>query len=122
MPPPEDVNPLLKKISEGIRASLLVNEERIRNADDSEIAKIEDYVLKEETQYHSKVGRKWIFVAIFPILFGVVGFFLIPKIYGLFHSQFSRSGIERVTKEYFGEVMLSEAITDELMIVAYEYN
>ena len=122
MPPPEDVNPLLKKISEGIRASLLVNEERIRNADDSEIAKIEDYVLKEETQYHSKVGRKWIFVAIFPILVGVVGFFLIPKIYGLFHSQFSRSGIERVTKEYFGEVMLSEAITDELMIVAYEYN
>lgn len=55
-------------------------------------------------------------------LLGVGGFFLMPKIYAWSKSSYDRKGVEEICKKKFGDVMISQAITDEVMIVAYEYN
>lgn len=56
-------------------------------------------------------------------LLGVLGWFLIPYIYSFTHSSYDRRGIEQICDEIFGnDTNIKDALTEEVMIVAYEYN
>lgn len=47
---------------------------------------------------------------------------MVPMINKVRHSGYDRTGIEKITTEMFGVVKVKDAITPEVMIVAYEYN
>ena len=55
-------------------------------------------------------------------LFAGLGIYLIPVVSGLFSSKYNRSGIERICNEMFGNVKVNDILTDEVLIVSYEYN
>lgn len=63
----------------------------------------------------------WILMAVFIVVFGVLGWFATPNIYRLFRAQYDRKGIEQICQDMFGDIMLTEAITPEVNIVAYDY-
>lgn len=56
------------------------------------------------------------------VLFGGLGFYLMPKLYALTHSSYDRKGIESICSKMFGDVNIKDAITSEVMIVSFEYN
>ena len=56
------------------------------------------------------------------ILGGIIGFMLMPVLHGLTHSSYNRIGIESICDEMFGKVRLEDALTKEILIIAYEYN
>lgn len=56
------------------------------------------------------------------IIFTVIGYFMTPFIYAQTHSAYDRKGIERVCDEMFGNTSLMDALTEEIMIVSYDYN
>jgi hypothetical protein len=45
-----------------------------------------------------------------------------PVFYGFTHSSYDRHGIERVCDEMFGTTSIMDALTEEIMIVSYDYN
>ena len=48
---------------------------------------------------------------------------VIPSlIYKLAHSKYSRESLDNIMKELLGDFDIEEAITDELLVVAYDYN
>ena len=55
-------------------------------------------------------------------VFGILAFFIVPLLYKLTTSLYNRKGIESITKEKFGTVPISNIITDEILIVSYDYN
>lgn len=79
-------------------------------------------MFQEELRYREKKGRKWIALIIGAVLFGVIGFFLMPTIYQLTKSSYDRSGIEGICNEMFGDVKIEDALTKEVNIIAYDYN
>lgn len=56
------------------------------------------------------------------ILFGFLGYFLMPKLYSASKSSYSRKGIEGVTEKLLGHVNITDALTEEVVIIAYDYN
>jgi patatin-like phospholipase/acyl hydrolase len=53
--------------------------------------------------------------------FGVAGWIIIPLFYKLNHSLYNRQGLASVTEDKFGEVKIADVITDDIMIVAYDF-
>ncbi|TNV73200.1 hypothetical protein FGO68_gene11325 [Halteria grandinella] len=52
---------------------------------------------------------------------GITGWFVIPLIYQLNHSLYNRLGLASVTEEKFGTTRISEVISEDIMIVAYDF-
>ena len=79
--------------------------------------------LKEkESKYKANTHRKWILVILGAFVGVFLGFF-IPKIWAkLTKSAYSREGLEKVMYENLGNHTINQAITDETLIVAYDYN
>lgn len=76
-----------------------------------------------DNKYHENKGKKWIIVLILMIILGLLGFLIIPFVFSLFHSKYDRKGIESLCLEFFGnDTYIEEALTKEMMIVAFEYN
>ena len=94
-----------------------IEEGTISNVNDAE-----EKIIDEELKYRERKGRKWITLILGAAIGGVIGYFLMPKIYQLTKSSYDRSGIEKICDEMFGNVMLKEALTKEVNIVSYEYN
>lgn len=53
---------------------------------------------------------------------GVIGFLIMPTLYALTGSSYERRGIESICEEMFGDVNINDALTEEVMIVSFEYN
>lgn len=45
-----------------------------------------------------------------------------PLLYKLANSKYSRKSLDNIMKELLGDFNIDEAITDELLVVAYDYN
>lgn len=57
------------------------------------------------------------------IVVGVIGYFLMPTLYSLTHASYDRRGVEEIVSANFGNnTKLTEALTEEVLITAYEYN
>jgi len=56
------------------------------------------------------------------ILFGVSTYFLVPIVTPLFSSTYNRSGIESICADKFGDIMLTDTLADEIVIVSFEFN
>lgn len=73
-------------------------------------------------KYESCKPFKWLVVTLF-ILFGFFGGFYIPNfIYMMGNGKYSREGLDELMKLYYGEYNVEDALSEEILIVAYEYN
>lgn len=69
-----------------------------------------------------KRSCKWVILASFLIL-GLLTSYGIPTlIFKLQSSRYNRQKLESLMEECLGEAYIRDAITDELLIVAYDYN
>jgi patatin-like phospholipase/acyl hydrolase len=83
----------------------------------------EERLVEADLKYHEDKGKKWIVMLISMTILGVIGFFIMPYLYALSHSEYDRTGIQQVVYEYFGdETNINEALTKEVVIVSYEWN
>jgi hypothetical protein len=77
--------------------------------------------LRKEKTYHEKKGRKWITMLIGIFAFAILGWILLPLIKKLTNSLYDRTGLESVTIEQFGDVRIADVLTEEVMIVTYDF-
>ena len=75
-----------------------------------------------DSKYHENKGRKYIIMIFGTVIFCLIGFFLVPKIYQITKSSYDRKGIESICQRMFGNVNINDALTSEVMIVSFEYN
>ena len=81
-----------------------------------------EYVRDIELEYSRGKFRKWA-CASFCLIFGaLIAFPLSTAAFRANKALFSRSGLDAAYDEFVGDTLISEAITDELFIIAYDYN
>lgn len=56
------------------------------------------------------------------ILGGLIGYFTTDLMFELTKSTYDRSFLDAKLKDYFGTHTVNDALTDEVLIVAYSYN
>jgi patatin-like phospholipase/acyl hydrolase len=78
--------------------------------------------VESELKFKENKNKKWIFVVIGLIIGGVIGYLLPVAVYKLTYSVFDRKGADALFKEYFGDLKVKDAITKEVMIIAFSYN
>jgi hypothetical protein len=54
-------------------------------------------------------------------VFGYTGWFLVSFLRNFTDSFYDRTGLEKVTTEQFGDVRISEVLTEEVLIVTYDF-
>jgi len=52
---------------------------------------------------------------------GLLGWFCLPLVKKLSNSLYDRTGLQTVANEKFGTTKISEVLTDEIMIVTYDF-
>jgi hypothetical protein len=95
---------------------------QIEDGNASMVRDAEDKLIEMELEYREKKGRKWIVMLIGTILFTILGYYAMPILFRLTKSNYDRSGIESICEDMFGEVKVTDALTKEVNIIAYEYN
>ena len=89
------------------------------NDDVDEISK----TLKEQQlKYMENVPKKW-FVFGFGIFVGIVMGSFLPFLYTkLTNASYNRAGLDGIMKNLLGEYHIKDVLSDEVLIVAYDYN
>lgn len=72
-------------------------------------------------QYSERKGYKWLTMLVGFFLLGIGGWFLMPVKNMLQHSLYDRTGLESICREKFGTTKINEILTDEIMIVSYDF-
>jgi hypothetical protein len=93
------------------------------NQDSSQLVKdIQKQLKASKDKYYREQPRKWIVLILF-ILIGILFSNVVPPlIYKLMHSKYSRDSLDNIMRELLGEYHINQAISDELLVVAYDYN
>ncbi len=66
--------------------------------------------------------KKWVMTGVGIVLGIVLGIFLPMAFNALNSSLYKRVNLEQIMDDYLGAYHLEQALTDELLIVAYDYN
>lgn len=75
-----------------------------------------------KAEYNRGRPKKWVVTFLFVLLGFFIGGFL-PWISNLLgNSLYDRSNIDGIMMEYLGNETFKNILTDELLVVAYEYN
>jgi hypothetical protein len=93
----------------------------LQSGDYKTLKHAEEKLFKWDLKYRERKGRKWITMLIGMLALGITGWFVIPLFNKLNHSLYNRLGLQGVTEEKFGETRISEVLTDDIMIVAYDF-
>ena len=56
------------------------------------------------------------------LIFAGLGYLLMPVVFSFMHSSYDRHGIEKICDEMFGSTSIMDSLTEEVMIVSYDYN
>ncbi len=76
---------------------------------------------KQEEKYFEKKSRKYIIMLIGIAIFGYTGWFLMTFLRSFTNSLYDRTGLEKVTTEQFGDVRISDVLTEDVLIVTYDF-
>jgi patatin-like phospholipase/acyl hydrolase len=53
--------------------------------------------------------------------FAIIAWFVLPLIKKLTNSLYDRTGLEKVTTEQFGDARIADVLTEDVMIVTYDF-
>ncbi len=81
----------------------------------------EKELFKNDLKYRERKGRKWITMLIGIFVFGLIGWIVLPLFKKLTNSLYDRTGLEKVTTEQFGDVRIADVLTEDIMIVTYDF-
>ena len=109
-----------KRLEGALQNNLL--KAKVDNGDYDQIKKVEESLVDRHLKYREKKGRKWFALVVGFFIFGIGGYYAMPYLFAFSHSGYDRSGIESITLEMFGYTKISDALTDEIVIVSYDYN
>jgi len=87
-----------------------------------EIRQSEADIKKLDDEYHERLSRKWIFMIVGALFCGLATYFMDPVITPYLSATYNREGIESICKDKFGDIMLTETLADEVVIVSFEFN
>ncbi len=96
-----------------------------RNVDEGsyeQIKEAEKSIHEIDRKYHMRKSLKWVIMLVMGVLFSLMAYYSIPYIKKAVSSSYDRTGIEGICMNKFGEVNINEALSDEVVIVAFEYN
>lgn len=65
---------------------------------------------------------KWVVILIFLIIGLCAGYWIPNYSYKLANGLYSREGLDTLMNDTYGDKNVEDALTDEILIVAYEYN
>jgi len=90
------------------------------NIDENKKAK--SMIAESKAKFEKDRFKKWIVCLVGVFIGGILGWTL-PKITTvLTRSVFDRAGLDRLTKELLPGAMVNDAVTDEVLVCAYDYN
>jgi hypothetical protein len=96
-----------------------------RNVDEGsydQIKEAEKSIHDIDRKYHQRKSLKWVIMIVVAGLFSVAAYYSIPYIKIALSSSYDRKGIESICKNKFGDANINEALSDEVVIVSFEYN
>jgi hypothetical protein len=79
-------------------------------------------LLQAERDYSKGKPKKWVVLICFLVLGGLGGWGIPNLELMLSSSKFSRSSLDNVMYGYFGGKKSPDMLTNELMVISYEYN
>lgn len=66
--------------------------------------------------------KKWILAIIFALIGFTIGYLGPDSISTLSRAKYNRNKLEAIMREYLGHSNFSQLLTDETIVVAYDYN
>jgi hypothetical protein len=94
--------------------------EDLMRGDMKDLKEAEQILFDKNLKYREKRGMKWITMIVGTVLFGILGWLIMPLFTKLTNSFYDRTGLEQVTKDLFGTFKITDTLTDEIMIVTYD--
>lgn len=95
---------------------------KINLSDPNSIKNTQMLLAQAKANYELNKPKMWI-VLVFGIIVGMILGVNIPYLINkINHSLYSRKSLDNIMKTLLGDYKIDQALTDELMIVAYEYN
>lgn len=82
----------------------------------------EQILLRSENRIKENKQKKWIVAIIFMILGSVLGYYIPVLTYTLSYSVYDRTDFDIEINSMFGGASITNALTDEVLILAYSYN
>lgn len=104
-------------------ADLFSKFEKALNSDmKTEVQDALDGVKKAEAKYQAQKIKKY-FVFALGLIIGLILGIKIPSIVNMLtHSSYSRVSLDNIMQTLLGKFHINQSMTDEILIVAYEYN
>lgn len=93
----------------------------LESDDADKLALAEKEMFKKDLKYRERKGRKYITMLIGIFVVGLTAWFILPLFKKLTNSLYDRTGLEKVTTEQFGDARISDVLTEEVMIVTYDF-
>ena len=98
----------------------LINE--LLSGDKKDLQDAEKVLLEKDLEYRERTGRKYITMLLGLFLFAPIGWFSMPLVQLVQNSLYDRTGLEGVTIQQFGNAKITDILTEEVMIVTYDFS
>ena len=92
-------------------------------SEDYKQVKEAEYILDQyEKQYQTNKYKTIVITFFSMLIFGLLGWGLPTLVYNLSFSFYSRTEFDTLISNTFGNAMMNDSLTDEVMIFCYSYN
>lgn len=95
--------------------------EELLKGDKKDLKLAESQLLEKNLEYRERTGHKYKVMLIGIFLFAAAGWFIMPLFKKLTNSLYDRTGLEYVTTIHFGDAKINDILTEEIMIVTYDF-
>jgi len=86
------------------------------------IKEAERILSESEIKYKESKSKKWIIMSLGLVIGALLGYYIPIGFYKLTQSSFDRSSIDNLLGQMFGQYRIEDALTDEVMAIAYSFN
>lgn len=108
------------------RFDWIENGKKIKELADSDsywsIKEAEKILHQSEIKYKESKQKKWFIMVIFAVIGGLLGYYVPKGIHVLTETVYDRTVLDNIMDEMLAGFHLEDALTDEVMMVAYSFN
>lgn len=94
----------------------------LNKGDDADLDLLESKLIEAQNKYHRDKPKRFIPLVFFLLLGGLLGEKVPSTINLLNHSMYGRKDLDNIMLQKLGNYTLDSIISDETLIVAYDYN